>query len=346
MPQHDLDCANAAGNVFRADLNAALAALGTHQKGPTAPTGPAAGWIWVDDNTPSSTLWTVFQYDGTDWITTVFIDTTNNRYYAAGAPVWGGTAGGTANALTITSTPAPTARYPGLLFNFLAASANTGAATLNDNGLGAVALQRPNGTALLPADLMAGEFTQVVWTGSVWRLTSWPATFVKVDQRTASGSAQIDIALPTGFTEFELRFVDVRPATDNGSLQLRTSTDGGGTFAATAGDYSFTNEFSRPAVNDTQSATATSPASISLAVGSDAGNPSVTVSGVARIWIGDGTRLPMVRVESGALEDAVSALTMQRVVGVRNNATAINAIRVFMSSGNISRGTFKLYGVR
>lgn len=346
MPQNDLDVANGAGNVVRADINGALAALGTHQKGPTPPPGAAAGWIWVDDNTPSASIWTVFQYDGTDWITTGYIDTTNNRYYAAGVPIWGGTVSGTANALTLTSTPAPTARFPGLIYNFLAASANTGAATLNDNALGAVAIQRPDGTALLAFDLMAGELTQVVWNGSAWRLTSWPAAFVKADHRIASASAQIDMALPTGFTEFELRFSGVRPATDGASLLLRTSTDAGGTFAGTSGDYSFTNEFSRPGVSGVQSLTQASQASISLATGSDTGNASVTVSGVARIWIGDGTRLPMVRVESAALEDAVSALTMQRVVGVRNNATAINAIRVFMSSGNISMGTFRLYGVR
>ena len=162
MPQHDLDIANAAGNVFRADLNGALAALGTCQKGPNAPTGPAAGWIWIDDNTPSATLWTVFQYDGAAWVTIGFMDVTNDRYWAAGAPIWGGTAGGTANALTITTTP-PAPRFPGMLVNFFVSSANTGAATLNDNALGAVAIRRPDNTALLPGDMLAGELVQVVW---------------------------------------------------------------------------------------------------------------------------------------------------------------------------------------
>jgi hypothetical protein len=346
MPQHDLDIANAAGNVFRADLNAALVALGTNQKGPTAPAGPAAGWIWIDDNTPSATLWTVFQYDGAAWVTIGFIDSTNDRYYAAGVPIWGGTAGGTANALTVTSTPAPTARFPGLMFNFLAAAANTAAATLNDNGLGAAAIRRPDNSALLPGDVLPGELVQVVWDGTLWRLCAWPASFVKVDQRVASASAQIDIALPAGFTEFELRFVDVRPVTDGATLQLRTTTDNFATVAATAGDYTLTTEFTRPAATDVQSVAVATPAAINLSAGSDVTNAAVTVRGVLRFWIGDGTRLPHFNVESSSLEDAVANLTMLRGMGFRQVATAINGIRLFMSSGNISRGTFKLYGVR
>jgi hypothetical protein len=346
MPQHDLDIANGAGNVVRADINGALSALGTHQKGPTAPATPAAGWIWVDDNTPSATLWTVFQYDGAAWITIGWIDTTNDRYYAAGVPIWGGTAGGTVNARTITSTPAPTARFPGLLFNFIVPAANTGAATLNDNALGAVAIQRPDGTALLPGDMMAGELVQVVWDGSAWRLTSFPAAFVKVDQRTASASAQIDIALPSGFTEFELRFFDMRPSVDGAELRLRTTQDNFATVEATAGGYTVTSEFSRPALNDVQSGVIASPAAIQLSTGADTTNVAVTMRGVVRFWIGDGTRHAHFNAESSCLENAVSALTMLRASGFLNSTGAINGVRLLMSSGNIARGTIRLYGVR
>lgn len=346
MPQHDLDIANAAGNVFRADVNGALAALGTNQKGPTAPSGPSAGWIWIDDNTPSATLWTVAVYDGAAWITMGFIDTTNDRFYAASAPVWGGTAGGTANALTITTTPAPTARFPGLMFNFIAASANTAAATLNDNALGAVAIRRPDGTALLPSDMMPGEIIQVVWDGSLWRMTSWPVPAVRADRRTASASAQIDIALPAGFTEFVLDFGAVRPATDAAFLMLRTSTDGGSTFAAAAGNYNTTVEATRPASSNVLSVSDANATAIQLSAGADIANTAVSINGSARFFIGDGTRQPWFRVEGSALEDSVAAITMFRGVGVRSASTAINAIRLLMSTGNIQIGAFRLNGVR
>src|SRR5262245_41762400 len=49
------------------------------------------------------------------------------------------TAGGTANALTLTYAAAPAAHVQGQRFSFLAGATNTGAATLTINGLGAKA---------------------------------------------------------------------------------------------------------------------------------------------------------------------------------------------------------------
>lgn len=346
MAQHDLDVANAAGNVVRADINAALVALGTHQKGPAAPGSPSAGWIWVDDNTPSSTVWTVFQYDGAAWITIGWIDTTNDRYYAAGTPLWGGTAGGTANALTITTTPPLTARFPGLIVNVVAASANTGAATLNDNALGAVSIKRPDDSALLPSDILSGEMVTLAWDGTQWRMVDWPDGMIRVDRRTASASAQIDIALPAGFTEFELHFDAVRPSVDAANLILQTSVDGGSTFAASASDYNMTVEATRPATNNVYSLSDATATAISLSVAADIANALVSINGKCRFFIGDGTRQPSFRAEATALEDSVAALTMTRGFGVRSSAAVINAIRIKMNTGNISIGRFRLYGVR
>lgn len=67
MAQHDMDIANGSGAVFRADLNDALEALVTTSKGPSAPSTAFAGQQWVDDNTPSGTVWTLNMYDGSGW---------------------------------------------------------------------------------------------------------------------------------------------------------------------------------------------------------------------------------------------------------------------------------------
>lgn len=85
MAQHDLDIANGSGSTVRGDLNDALEALGTIQKGGSAPSGAAAGWTWLDDDTPSSSLWTLKRYDGADWVHVAYFDTTNNRWIPAGA---------------------------------------------------------------------------------------------------------------------------------------------------------------------------------------------------------------------------------------------------------------------
>lgn len=78
MSQHDFDIANAPGATFRADVNAAIVALVSNSKGPSAPATPYEGQFWLDDDTPSSNVWTLWQYDGNDWIKLGLVDKTNN----------------------------------------------------------------------------------------------------------------------------------------------------------------------------------------------------------------------------------------------------------------------------
>lgn len=82
MAQHDLIIDNAGGATVRADINNALAALGSSMKGPNAPSAPLAGMLWVEDDNPSATVWTVKMYDGADWISLGTLDSTNNRFTA------------------------------------------------------------------------------------------------------------------------------------------------------------------------------------------------------------------------------------------------------------------------
>jgi hypothetical protein len=81
MAQHDMVIANQGFPAFRSDLNNALAALASTNKGTAVPTSPFAGQLWVDDNTPSATAWTLNMHDGTDDIELMRIDTTNNYSY-------------------------------------------------------------------------------------------------------------------------------------------------------------------------------------------------------------------------------------------------------------------------
>lgn len=87
MPQHDLDIANASGAAVRADLNAALAALGSTMKGPSPPPAPQAGMLWIEDDSPSTTVWTLRVHDGVDWIAMGTLDTTGNQFAPAAAAV-------------------------------------------------------------------------------------------------------------------------------------------------------------------------------------------------------------------------------------------------------------------
>jgi hypothetical protein len=91
---------------------------------------------------------------------------------ARGLNAWGGTAGGTVNARTVSLTPALAAYFAGLTVCFVnGAAANTGAATLNVDGLGAVAIRKGDGSVDLSAgDLSASALVTVVHDGTVFRL--------------------------------------------------------------------------------------------------------------------------------------------------------------------------------
>lgn len=74
---------------------------------------------------------------------------------------WCATAGGTADALTLTPSPAITAVAAGQVFRFKAASTNTTACTLAISGLSTIAIQS-NGSALVANQITANHWYEVV----------------------------------------------------------------------------------------------------------------------------------------------------------------------------------------
>lgn len=131
---------------------------------------------------------------------------------------------GTAN--LITAAPSPTVPYTsGVTARVLPANNNTGATTVNFNAQGSMAVVRPDGSALLPNDIVANQAFQVVVRAGAFQMTSWPQnptpasnsvtggahTYVvgdaaKTTQRSNSGVAMVDLlpgatagALPAGW---------------------------------------------------------------------------------------------------------------------------------------------------
>ncbi len=86
MSQHDMVIDDAGGAAFLADLNASIKALVSTSKGNSRPATAYAGQLWIDDNTPSSTVWTLYLFDGTDDIALGTFNTTSNTFTAANAP--------------------------------------------------------------------------------------------------------------------------------------------------------------------------------------------------------------------------------------------------------------------
>ena len=97
--------------------------------------------------------------------------------------------GGTANALTATLDPAPAALADlvGMPIRLLVATTNTGAATLNVNGLGAKAIVYPGGAPLSAGELIATGLAEVIYSASA-------DAFVLVTPTVAQRGRQIFVA--------------------------------------------------------------------------------------------------------------------------------------------------------
>lgn len=95
-----------------------------------------------------------------------FLDHINNTFTQV-------TAGGTGNAITLTLTKAPSAYAQGMTLAFKATANNTGAVTVNVNGLGAKNLQKISSgalAALVSGDIVSGGMYWIVYDGTQFQL--------------------------------------------------------------------------------------------------------------------------------------------------------------------------------
>ncbi|MCL8000185.1 DUF2793 domain-containing protein [Brucella sp. 21LCYQ03] len=139
----------------------------------------------------------LFEKVGGAYIEKLALDSQSGKWtYAA--------AGGTANALAVTLSPATGALVDGLIIRVRIAATNTGSATINVNGLGAVPIKRPGGAALQAGDLTAGNIVQLLFNQGVAVLTSVSSTMpgsVAVLSAVGSGSWTV----PEGVNRIRVR---------------------------------------------------------------------------------------------------------------------------------------------
>ena len=96
---------------------------------------------------------------------------------------------GAANALVVSLDFAPPSYVAGLELTVKVAAANTGATTINVNGLGAKAIQHTDGAALAEGDLVAGQLVKLIYSGSAFRLIGASETGIAAQATAAAASA-------------------------------------------------------------------------------------------------------------------------------------------------------------
>ena len=138
-----------------------------------------------------------------------------------GAFIWGGTAGGTADALTLTLTPPITAYVPGMVVRFVAAADNISATpTLSIDGVTPAVIARDDGGTLAAGDIKGGSVYEVVYSGTQWRLTSITYQQAQGNDGAQSVSGASVLELPDDATAAQ--FVEM--SVDGASVHLPDAT--------------------------------------------------------------------------------------------------------------------------
>lgn len=88
-----------------------------------------------------------------------------------GTELWLTSVSGT-NTITATTTPAPSSYTNGQTFRFLPVATNTGAVTININGLGAKAITKLGANAVGAGDLTISATVQITYDGTQFQLSS------------------------------------------------------------------------------------------------------------------------------------------------------------------------------
>lgn len=113
-------------------------------------------------------------------------------------------AGGTANALTAALSPAPAALMDGLTIRLKIATINTGAATLNLNGLGALPIQNISGGALVAGDLVG--IRELIYFSGTWLVTNLTSgRLLNVQMFKTAGTSTYTPTPGTAYVEVEVQ---------------------------------------------------------------------------------------------------------------------------------------------
>lgn len=175
------------------------------------------------------------------------------------------------------------------------------------------------------------------WRGDgTWAAPAGGGSYVWLASQTASSSATLDFSgLDTStYKSFILILRNVIPATDNVNFYLRVGTGAGPTYQTTG--YVNVGGGSTAAITMQQNDFSTL-----FQVGNDA---NLGISGSILISSLDGADFKMATGDLTARATAV--LQVGFVDGYWATATAITALRIMFSSGNVASGTVDLYGLK
>lgn len=168
---------------------------------------------------------------------------------------------------------------------------------------------------------------------------------------TASSSASLDFATRTDgtaiiqsdFDEYLISFINLIPATGNVTLNWRMSTNGGSSYDSSA-IYDEMEARMNPGANGVGGSS--NGTSIPLGRADNIATTSTGGLGGSMRLIDPGSSATHKRVFGQLLLlSNAGSWTHMDVGGAYKSATAVNAFQFFMSSGNITSGSIRVYGI-
>lgn len=174
-------------------------------------------------------------------------------------------------------------------------------------------------------------------------------SLVLLEQHTAAGSASLDFttAISATYDEYLIEFVNLVPSAAGAFPWLRMSTNGGVSYDSGA-NYSY-DSFAIFASNfDIASRVAQTKIALTCD-GTATGQPTTagfSFSGSVRLMNPGSTSLfKQIIGQTYGYEASTPSRLMSTIQGAYEIATAVNALRVMYSTGNIASGTVRIYGV-
>lgn len=174
-----------------------------------------------------------------------------------------------------------------------------------------------------------------------------PTGWVYLSSQSASSSATVDFtsSIDSSYDEYVFEIVDLLPATDGVSLYIRTSANAGGAWDSGGSDYVYT--VASQAGGSANALTSTGAAQIIAAEQISNTTAKGGVIGQVRLYVPSNTSShKRLQFQTGNPQSGVSTIVSATGVGVRVATSVVTGVRFLMSSGNITSGTIRMYGVR
>lgn len=209
------------------------------------------------------------------------------------------------------------------------------------------------GTGAVQSVSGLGTSGQVLTSNGAAALPTWQnapsggsGAWTLISTATASNSASLEFtSLSSTYQIYKFFITDLQPITDNTFLYLRTSTDNGSTWDSTSGDYAWALNRSTTSASPQQSLTATAITLISNNNGYGVGTgANEFVNAEITLYNPAGTNYTFVSFVTSYV-NASGTIGTNMGVGVRKSAADVDGIQFLMSSGNISTGIIKMYGI-